>query len=398
VRLLSRIKEKTREVVREGEDRRASFTAQGMPLRIYGWWHRRTKRQVAKENFCHYCRVIVIWAPLMFIRMMLARVFSDRQFWICMSLAVAAILIGIGITFPAGIGVVLAGVAATILAICGLFLGYALAHYVKDKREFDDVPKVLKIGAVVLMVLTFPAVITSFIVSAILIALASRRAKRVYRWITDTRFIKGRISPLGLLLSLGTGCVIVLSIAGGWWAIPLSIAGFAAVIFVIRWSAEKFGYYLKGRREIRRAEVKRVVRQRNLVALQPVLRTIYTGLYPGTQKEEGYWEWYLQYVRRAEEQYTSSVWDKIYYYASLYYFPDWEEWDVGLLAAVRQELEQVHTQMQQTESRIEQQRQDVVRKVVNPLVAIGDFIILLAQFIRVSKWKICPVVELPDDL
>jgi hypothetical protein len=398
VRLLSRIKEKAREVVREGEDRRASFTAQGMPLRIYGWWHRRTKRQVAKENFCHYCRVIVLWAPLLFIRMMLAKVFGDRQFWICMSLAVTAILIGIGIAFPAGIGTVLAGVVATILAICGLFLGYALAHYVKDKSEFADVPRVVKIGAVVLMVLSFPAVSASFIVSAILIALASRRAKRVYRWIADTRLIKGHITPLGLLLLLVAGSVVALSIVGGWWVIPLSIAGVAVAILVIRCSAEKFGYYLNGRREKRRAAVKRVVRQRNLVILQPVFRTIYDGLYPETPKEEGYSEWYLHYIRRAEEQNSSSVWANIYNYASLYYFPDWKEWDDALLVAVSQELERMRTQTRQSESRVEQRRQEVVRKVVNPFVAIGDFIILLAQFIRVSKWKICPIVELPDDL
>jgi hypothetical protein len=36
--------------------------------------------------------------------------------------------------------------------------------------------------------------------------------------------------------------------------------------------------------------------------------------------------------------------------------------------------------------------------VTTPFATVGDFIILLAQFIRVSKWKICPVIELPDDL
>ena len=394
---MSRIKEMTREVVREGEDRRATFTAQGTPLRIYKWWHRHTKRQVTKENFCHYCRVVAIWAPLMFIRMLLARIFGDRQFWICMALAIAAVLIGTGIAFPGEVGVVLFWIVAACAAIVGFIVGIALSDYVKDKSEFDDMSKRLKIITAAVALVTIPAVVFGFTVGIIWNGLTGKAARRFYRWLGDARLVKGRVSPASLLLWAAAGAVVALSIVGNWWIVPLVVAVLVMIVVAGRWAAERLGFYLAQQRLDRRVSAENVARQRSLAALEPILRMIFDHLHPEHSEEE-YWDWHRQYVERTERRKSKGIWSDIYNYASPYYFPDWDDWNEELFTSVEDRLTALHQERWQSQRQSEQKREALVKRVSSPFTATGDFVILLAQFIRVSKWKICPVVELPKDL
>lgn len=398
MRLLSRIKELTREVVREGEDRRGVHIAQGIPLKIYMWWRQNTKQPPEKVGLCNYFWIIVLWAPLLFIRMMLAKLFSDRQFWICMSLAVAAIVIGTSIAYPGGIGVVVFGVVAFFVAAAGLIAGYGFVDYLKDKSDFDDMPKWLKFVAVAVMVVAFPTAIAGFVIGLIVIGVTSKPAKRFYGWMAEARLINGRISPFGLVLLLVATCLIALSVVGGWWIVPLAVAGLIVAIVAIRWSAERFGYYLAQRRADRRTSDQQAARQQSLKALQPVLRTIFVHLHPAHQENEGaYWSWYRGYAAQAEERHGKFVWIDIYRDTSLYRFPDWGRWDHELILAVEKELAYLSEQRRESQRQVEQQRAVLVKKVSTPFTAAGDFIILLAQFIYAAKKRICPYIELPKD-
>lgn len=395
---MSRIKEMTREVIREGEDRRATFAAQGMPLRIYAWWYRHTKRRVVKENFCHYCRVVAIWAPLMFIRMMLAKLFGDRQFWICIALASAAIVVGAGIAYPDVVGVVLVGLVVLCIAIAGLIIGFALAFYLQDKNEFDDVPKWAKITSATLVLPALPTVVAGLAIGGLVSALISRLAKRFYYWMGNARLIKGRVSPFGVFLLLVAGFIFALSVVGNWWIIPLAVLALIAAVYAGKWAIEWFGYRLAQRRKERRLSAELAASQRSLAALEPVLRMIFNHFHSEAQDEEAYWDWRRDYVARAEERGGKFVWIDIYNNAISYQFPDWGRWDHSLIFAIEEKLERLREERWQSKRQIDQQREVFVKKVASPFTVMGDFIILLAQFIRVSKWKICPVVELPKDL
>jgi hypothetical protein len=41
--------------------------------------------------------------------------------------------------------------------------------------------------------------------------------------------------------------------------------------------------------------------------------------------------------------------------------------------------------------------QTIAVKLESAVVAVGDFLVLTAQIIRVNKWKICPIVEFPNE-
>ena|GEM_PF-5637486 len=67
---MSRIGEITDDVVRRGREKRETWSPKvgGVPLRRYQWWCKETGNYRSQENFCHYWRVALIWAPLLRLR------------------------------------------------------------------------------------------------------------------------------------------------------------------------------------------------------------------------------------------------------------------------------------------------------------------------------------------
>jgi hypothetical protein len=63
------IKDKSDKVLNEGMAKRATFQppVDSGPLRAYQYWLKSSGREPFRENFCHFWRVVVIWAPLHFI-------------------------------------------------------------------------------------------------------------------------------------------------------------------------------------------------------------------------------------------------------------------------------------------------------------------------------------------
>jgi hypothetical protein len=63
------IKDKSEKVLDEGMAKRATFQppVDSAPLRAYQYWLKSSGREPFRENFCHFWRVVVIWAPLHFI-------------------------------------------------------------------------------------------------------------------------------------------------------------------------------------------------------------------------------------------------------------------------------------------------------------------------------------------
>jgi len=69
-----KFREKAREIYEHGVEERSNFTPSGVPLRMFNYWLQYSDgvkaqriRGGKKENFCHYWRVVFLWAPLWFI-------------------------------------------------------------------------------------------------------------------------------------------------------------------------------------------------------------------------------------------------------------------------------------------------------------------------------------------
>lgn len=70
---MSKFRERAAEVKAAGEAERGNFQPEGVPKRMYQWWLSESVSSKAlairtgqrRENFCHFWRVVLIWAPLM---------------------------------------------------------------------------------------------------------------------------------------------------------------------------------------------------------------------------------------------------------------------------------------------------------------------------------------------
>jgi len=63
---MSDFKDKSEQVLEDGKAARATFQppVDSAPLRAYQYWLKSTGREPFRDNFCHFWRVVLIWAPL----------------------------------------------------------------------------------------------------------------------------------------------------------------------------------------------------------------------------------------------------------------------------------------------------------------------------------------------
>lgn len=89
---------KSEQVYAQGALERGEFQPTGAPLKVYQYWHSRTKNAPENENFCHFWRVVAFWAPLMWVRSILARMAQRPLTWLFIFLAYAVGMLVLGAT------------------------------------------------------------------------------------------------------------------------------------------------------------------------------------------------------------------------------------------------------------------------------------------------------------
>lgn len=123
------IADKTRDTIERGKENRGDFTpkAGSVPVRMYNYWLRQSKTPGAalirtgarKENFCHYWRVVAIWAPL---RALLnaGDAFLNSRF-------AGAAIIAVGVALLAYGALTINGFWSGLLIALGIILGISAA-------------------------------------------------------------------------------------------------------------------------------------------------------------------------------------------------------------------------------------------------------------------------------
>lgn len=125
-------KERTKETLRKGEETRGDFTPDpsSAPAKLYRYWlantnSRKGKRIVdglRKENFCHYWRVVMFWAPLMWV---INNIIATKTMAVISGIAATIAVVG-SFFFMSNPGKVI----ITILAVIGVAVVVALAGLV----------------------------------------------------------------------------------------------------------------------------------------------------------------------------------------------------------------------------------------------------------------------------
>lgn len=306
------LRQKAREVKEAGIAERSNFTPQGVPKRMYQWWLRESNSKRAraikygsrKENFCHFWRVVLFWAPARKVAYTIDKYLLNGYvgafFLGLLALAALTFVILNPLTFVIGLGIA----TGVVLEGTGIFAGVSAAMTPSQRNQYDMLVDRRAIAA--FFVLGLPLATLAFLVT---------RTGRFYsEHLTDyNKQFAIAISSLlvlagGLSMALLGGISLLAVVLG---AIALVAVGGVFVVILFNVMAT----YIDGKRAI--AKAKREDRLAVYIA------------------ENGH-----------EPQYVPNRFEK----AFMAFF-----------------------------------------------AGLGDFIVLIAQVIRVKKWKICPIVEIEDD-
>jgi hypothetical protein len=283
--------EKAREVLERGATRRGTWSpkADGMSRRIYKWWQARSNDVRSQENFCHYWRVVLIWAPLRWV--------AKPLLWL---LALAAIVAAVWLTVV---------FSQAVLPTAGMILGIVLVSALSSTAflsiaddEFKAVwnPWLKSRPAVIrwsIQAILWPFVMFWKGFLWILDRFIDLHEKydlygRVGRWLTEARVGESKwlswirpwlVFPL-TLVTLAVWYVWIQVILG----VLLGVSVLVGIVVLLAYVGEKYDDAKKERAE-RLAELQ-------YIKVDETLRVIYEVTHPETANDdELYREWYWDY-------------------------------------------------------------------------------------------------------
>jgi magnesium-transporting ATPase (P-type) len=301
------LRDKAREVKEAGVAERGNFTPDGVPLRVYKWWLEQSKSKRAsairngtrKENFCHFWRVVLVWAPL---RKLWHGVLNIAP-WLALAVGLTALGIFIYalVTVPSVLTFVLQVLLATLITACliaGFPAGATLAMSPERRKRNDMLPMKF---AVPLAVVGLPTATVAFVITKVVCLY--RDHLRAYDKQVALGTAVAVLAAAATLIGIGAGWLTLLVVSGTILALACTVFGLIILGMV-------FSDYISGKRAMTKLRI------------SDAREKFYD--------EHGHW-------------------------------PEDETREPSLVSKF--------------------------------FSGIGDFIILLAQVVRVNKWKICPIVE-----
>lgn len=271
------LRTKANEIKAVGESQRGNFTPTGVPLKMYNYWlntsHSATARAISlgvrKENFCHFWRVVAIWAPLEWAVETTVNFFSTKT-GIVVGVA-SYVLLSVLLTAAIGLGFLVG------MVIVPLAVAYAVAGLVSGAlvvtKDFDSDDDERWIRRTAWICLPFSAIAYGVgKVGQFLKAHWTTKASEVLAY--------GFFGLAGLLLLT---LVVLFTAELGWW-FPFAVAGFIGMVvgavYVIGFLAD----YANGRREVKKQELRaaRIEADHDGVAFVPpapgLLKRLWSGV------------------------------------------------------------------------------------------------------------------------
>lgn len=199
---MTNFRERAREIKAAGEAERGNFEPTGAPKRLYNYWLNESdskranaiRRGSRRENFCHFWRVVAIWAPLMGIR---RNVIETKAFAVVSALvALLALYKVLTVTGSLVLVLVVTGIVLAVAAV-GVGIGFLIDRF--WNKDWNDTAGKIALGTWVLIVagwftfLLISAVIDfGWIVFAYIGAILAGIALLVFVLATVSEFISGK--------------------------------------------------------------------------------------------------------------------------------------------------------------------------------------------------------------
>lgn len=396
---MSQLRLKADKIQAEGAEKRRDWnpSVNSSHYKVYRWWLRKSGKFRQRENFCHYWRVIVLWAPLRALAM---------PALVLLSLIA---LVGIGAFIITQFSVViglLVGMAGFAYCAFGIRTGGQLLKELNE-QEFDDAewtwldtkPMALKS---LMFLLASPVILglgtLILIFGSIAVTLASLHDeqdlyRRIGRWFVYAHVGNHKLLnwlrpilalPAALaLLSFWFGAALVVLI--GAVVIALLIGLFLLVAYLVDASNEK--RRARYRQQLREQDAREDNEFRTVIAY--VIRyRLFPMQHPEWAGDDSRYEhWYKRYERHCLNVLGQQPLALRPYY-HLYRVQVRYEKIYG--RSIYDPLEKIDA----VESVVKEVRQP--NKLQRMATGIGDFFILIWSFVLAKKWKICPLVELPE--
>lgn len=207
-------KNKASEIKAAGVAERGNFTPSGVPLRIYNYWLDNSASTKAfdikhgnrRENFCHFWRVVAIWAGLLWLGRGVVKAFSNK-------------------TFNIVLGVVIIAALATVLTVTHTWLA----------------------------ALVGVGIATGFVavVAGVGISIAIVQEKF---WNPRWNDMASKIF-FGVMIAIAAGSVIamlVFATIDAGWIVPIIVASIIALAALLIFGGSKWSEYLAGKRALER--------------------------------------------------------------------------------------------------------------------------------------------------
>jgi ABC-type multidrug transport system fused ATPase/permease subunit len=232
------LRARAQEVKAAGEAERGNFTPTGAPLRVYRYWHDRVnwRKRPERENFCHFWRVVAIWAPLMFLRTKTADFFNHP------AVIIASLVLGLSALVFAvvagGGAAILLFVVCALAALAYLTLG-ALTGTVWGLEEYnDDNERITKAVAGVTFLVSLPVFL----------------ACRLYRRYPEAVQNIALVALALLVLFIVTVMLVQLFVAVGLLVFLAILVTFVGVLAFFVFGIPAIGRMIQGRRALARAK------------------------------------------------------------------------------------------------------------------------------------------------
>lgn len=240
---------KASEVIARGEAERGNFEPTGVPKRMYQYWlagtqssHGKAVRKGRrKENFCHFWRVVVVWAPLMFLKQKAEGFVTSKFGAITSVVLLIAAIVTLSVVFQSFaivVGIIIASILAVASTLCGLFSAISLGAYDSDEERLAA-SHLTKREALWMMIPGFP-------VGLPLLAIIKGARAFCNRWGHRANEIL-----VGLFAALIVFVFVSLAVLEGFLYVLLLLGITAAVLFgggVLAYIASKIADYIVGRR------------------------------------------------------------------------------------------------------------------------------------------------------
>lgn len=355
--------------------------------KIYRWWQRKSGKHVPVENFCHFWRVVLIWAPLRWLA---------KPLLVLLSLAIVGGIVTLAIFWLSTI----LGVLATITGLTYLVFGVRATGQLLNElneREFNefrwrwlDKQNSTVKAAVCLAVLPveLPLAVILIVIGSLAVLLVSLNEdydvyRRVGHWLVGAHFSERK--ALGWIRPW-LAFPVALAITSIWFQAARVVLAFVGA-FCVGTGLMLLGSYLIDRARERRKQAeleaeeraRRLKREVTLMVLRRIFAIVHLK-WIGSEARFQIW-------RQRYEKHCMDFWGR---------FP--EDLPIStLLAHVSDRYHKLYGRSDPVQvssgTPVEERKPSKVKRFV---VNVGDFFVLIWSVVLTKKWKICPIVTIPE--